>query len=176
MLILPAILAVAGIMVVVIVCLPIVIPLVARDRWRRRKRIQKYLQSKQGTLVLVWHSRRGWHDFCLNNLLPVVPENITVTKNTHRSLDDLDIQDWYELERLIGWYQVVDRAVQQPPKRPYLLHFNNAQVKFMSLNAVLQPYKRFAKRSREVQGQVSAAIQTAMYDFVRAPSSCRQAL
>ena len=148
--------------------LPIVLSASLVHGRRQRKRIHQFFESHEnGTILLVWHDRRGWHDFCLNNLLPVVPDGIEPIKNTHRTFGELDLQDWYEMERKAG---------SKGTKRPYLLRIDEGSMTVTSLNQPLQPFKRCARKSRKIQSQVACVVKQAIYDMVKStPASGKHA-
>jgi len=140
------------VLILVLLVLPVILVFLPVHLLRRRSRIRRFHRRYQYRLILVWHSRRGWHDFCLNNLLPALPEGTIVMHDDRFN---------HPPERL-NRREVEQQARLRPPRRPYLLYSDAGKLRMLSLNRALQPLKRRAKRDPVVRAEVAAAIDDAI--------------
>lgn len=115
--------------------------------WRRSVR-RRFWRRYRGKTLLIWHSRRGWHDFCINNVLPVLPPNVLAV---HEPPLDPDLT----LVRKEA--EPIDERFR--PARPYLLFAIGHHVCTLSLNEILLPYKAAARRSDEVRHRIRQILQ-----------------
>lgn len=114
-------------------------------RWRRKC---------AGMVYLVCTPRCGWRDFVTNNLLPVVPEDVTVV--WHRSQRDTPLPRELWMFRMHGLWDV--------PK-PFLVAVTQRGVRWRSLNGTLQTLKRSPARSAEAQSLCREILTQAIREF-----------
>lgn len=143
-----------GIIVLVVVALPF-LPLfcicaVAKvllwERWRDRR----YCRKNDGRCFLVWTSRRGWHDFTVNNVLPALPESVSSVRTGMRAHPPP-----VRLMQLL-WRHKVRLA------RPYLLRVRRTGIVGLPLNGPLGALKACGKKDEKVRSLVRHVILEAM--------------
>jgi hypothetical protein len=123
-----------------------------------RRRVKRFMREHDGHPILVWHSRRGWHDFCMNNLLPTLPEGVLTVHDTY---------PFWALPEQALRREVEHRAGTPQPARPYLLYISGRTVRTLSLNQPLQASKRRGKRDPTVQVEVAQTVQCAIDGLVQ---------
>lgn len=132
----------------IILTLPIVLPLILiLTLIQARRTIRRY----SGKVLLVWHGRRGWRDFCVNNVLPALPPGVEALHDVMPF--DAHRDALRKLESRDGHLHFA---------RPYLLTIRNKRVQILSLNAALQTHKPNAKRDPAVQREVAVLISSAV--------------
>ncbi len=114
---------------------------------KQREKVRQFFRGRGARALLVWHSRRGWNEFCQNNLLPALPKGIVAVQDRRRR--DSAYRDRRLAEQADG---IPDLA------RPYLLFFHKARLQAISLNRALWPLKHQGKASPAVQREVSRII------------------
>ena len=125
--------------------LPLLAVVLVRYEWKLR-RLRRLLA---GQTILVWSSRHDWHNFIVNNVLPVLPRNVRPFRRRSRVRTPKPEQG---LRDLLGAYQ---RA------RPYLARIGRSEVSIQPLNYALLPYKGHAGRTMEVQAVVAKIVRHA---------------
>ncbi|MGQ9651916.1 MAG: hypothetical protein ACUVXJ_17565 [Phycisphaerae bacterium] len=130
-----------------VILLPLIIFQITRANRKRREEVRRFLEELGPQALLVWHSRRGWNEFCQNNLLPALPERIIAIQDQRRR--DPAYKDRRSAEKA---HDVPSQA------RPYLLFSDGAKLQALSLNTVLQPFKSRGKPDTAVQRKVRQAI------------------
>jgi len=126
---------------------PLIIFKIVTTQRKQREKVRQFLRGQGARALLVWHSRRGWNEFCEHNLLPALPEGIVAVHDRRRR--DSTYTDRRSAERADG---IPDLA------RPYLLFFHQARLQAISLNRALWPLKHQGKSSPAVQREVSRII------------------
>jgi len=109
--------------------------------------VRRFLEELGPQALLVWHSRRGWNEFCERNLLPALPEGVMAVQDQRRR--DSAYKDRRAAEKAHG---VPSQA------RPYLLFSDGAKLRAFSLNQVLQPFKSQGKPDTAIQHKVRQVI------------------
>ena len=113
----------------------------------RRRLWRRFYREHNGAALFVWGSRHGWHDFVVNNVLPVLPGQARSCHEVRRSEDD-----WKVLLKALREKQ--NRA----EARPYLALVGRNEVEFVSLNGPLRLMKQHARRDPSVQRHVGQLI------------------
>lgn len=63
---------------------PLVIFKMITEERKQREKVRQFLRALGPQALLVWHSRRGWNEFCQNNLLPALPKGIIAVQDRRR--------------------------------------------------------------------------------------------
>jgi hypothetical protein len=113
------------------------------DRWRDRR----WRRKNEGTYFLVWTSRRGWHDFVVNNVLPALPGNVSVVRTGVG-------EGWLPTGLARG---LREAKVCQPP-RPYLAVVSRSGVVALPLNDSLRGLKKRSKKQAAIRERVGRII------------------
>ena len=110
--------------------------------------LRAFRRREAGHVYLICTSRRNWHDFLKNNVIPVLPDNFRVV--WHKSVRD------GEHPAVLGH---VDRSGILGVPKPYLVAVTRRALVHKSLNRVLQEFKAHPKKSEETRracGQIIA--------------------
>ncbi|MCX5674332.1 MAG: hypothetical protein NTX87_04935 [Planctomycetota bacterium] len=109
-----------------------------RDAWRCRR----FLKKNAGRSYLVWNPHHRWHDFMVNNVLPVLPEGMeSVRVGRGRPLtSDLRIALIKSKVRL---------------SKPYVVAVAREGLKGYSVNARLLEFKKSQGVDAEVRNRVA---------------------
>ena len=126
---------------------PLIIFQVTRANRKRREEVRRFLEELGPQALLVWHSRRGWNEFCQNNLLPALPRGIIAVQEKRRR------DSAYENRRSAEKAHDIPRHA-----RPYLLFSHEAKLKALGLNHILQPFKHRGKTDPAIQRKASRVI------------------
>lgn len=117
------------------------------EPWRRRRFRRRYA----GRVVLVWTSRRGWHDFVVNNVLPVLPQG-AMTIYQRKARPAVPSEDGFPIRYVC----------EKPLSRPYLVSIAPRGCFAILLNPELGQLKGHAARDPEVQRQVARILERAV--------------
>jgi len=147
------VLAVPFIIVLVIVALPFV----GIAGLCTRVVLRKFRRKNDGVVFLICTSRRGWHDYLKNNLLPVAPSELRVIWEKHG-------REGPQEPIIIN----MQRSRIYNTTRPYLVVVREQGIRVVSLNGPLQEFKKTPKRSEQTQ-QLSRAI---LLDRTQAMLAC----
>lgn len=143
-----------GVLIValVVVLAPLWLPEVLWLEIRESRRARRFVREHRGRTLLVWHSRRGWHDFCVNQLLQALPPGVEAVRDPSP-----------RVEAQAGIRRVAEhKAGLHQFKRPYLLHFSPSGPVMISLNEALQPLKPYGAVNPEVRRRVSTIVADAL--------------
>jgi len=117
-----------------------------------------FRRREAGHFYLVCTSRRGWHDFLKNNVIPILPENFRVV--------------WAASARE-GLYPDVLRHFARSRNftvsKPYLVAVTPRALIHKELNAVMQELKIHPKKSEDVQLACLAIINRETSEFRASP-------
>ena len=130
-----------------ILLLPLIIYQISKAKRKEREEVRRFLQEMGPHILLVWHSRRGWNEFCQNNLLPALPEGIIAVQDRRRR--DSAYKDRRSAEKANG---------VSNPARPYLLFSREGKLRALSLNHVLEPLKHRGRKDPAIQRKASRII------------------
>lgn len=102
--------------------------------------LRVFRRREAGHVFLICTSRRGWHDFLRNNIIPVLPENFRVvwTKSA-RDGQFPNVLGHFARSRIFG------------VSKPYIVAVTPRALVHKSLNAVLQELKAHPKKSEDTQ-------------------------
>ncbi len=116
--------------------------------------LRAFRRREAGHVYLVCTSRRNWHHFLKNNLIPVLPGNFRVI--------------WHEPERDGQCPKTLEHfarsSILDIPK-PYLVAVTSRTLLHRSLNEVLQGLKAHAKKSEETRQQCVQIITKTTNEF-----------
>ena len=130
--------------------LPIMLVHEARSAWRCRR----FIRKRRGRVYVIWHARREWYDFVRNNVLPVLPSNVTAMQDRAHGGHEL---------RMV--HAALCRALQGGTPRPFLMFVGRKRVHAFSLNGPLQEVKRRPGRSASVQAEVRAVLTRVIAEY-----------
>jgi hypothetical protein len=120
-------------------------------RWCFRRRYA-------GRMVLVWTSRRGWHDFMVNNVLPMLPKG-TITVCQRKTRPPVLSEAGFPVRHLrLGSLS-----------RPYLVAIDSHRYSTILLNSKLGQLKDCAARQPEVQRLVARILEDAVHTATEGP-------
>jgi hypothetical protein len=139
------------VIILLVVAIPISLVVMPWHSLARRRRQRRFLEENAGKVFLIWHSRRGWHDFCVNNLLPALPPEIQCVHDRAPHPPD-------RLKLL----RCLREAASSPPSRPYLIFVGAAELHGVALHELLLPWKTRARRSRRVRREVGRIVAHAL--------------
>lgn len=118
----------------------LVIPLILSCEMKDAISMRLFRRREQGQIYLICTSKRGWHDFLKNNVIPAVPGNVRVVWQKARRND--------EYPRIFA-YLARSRVFGVP--KPYLVRITARNPICKSLNPALRRLKTCPRKSRETQ-------------------------
>ena len=96
-------------LLVVAICLlfllfsPIWVPVIAVSSLREAGRQRRFLRNHEGVVLFCYTSRRGWNEFIVNNVLPVLPPTVgAIRLNARRPLPHTELRIRVRKEVLKG--------------------------------------------------------------------------
>ena len=108
--------------------------------------LRAFRWREAGHVYLICTSKRNWHDFLKNNVIPILPENFRVVwQKSGRGGQYPDLVAHLARSRVFG------------VSKPYMVVVTRQALRHQSLNGPLQQLKSHAKRSDDIR-QVSAGI------------------
>jgi len=113
--------------------------------------LRTFRRRENGHVFLICTSKRDWHDFLKNNVIPVLPDNFRVV--WHKSVRD------GEYSGLIGH---LAQSHIFAMSKPYLVAVTQRALLPKTLNLILQDLKRHPKRS---EGTQAACLQIIMNEL-----------
>ncbi len=126
---------------------PVAVPVLLFVNWLRRR---SFLARHAGESLLVVSRRRGWRDFLVNNVEPVLPPR---TRCVWLGVEDPNSDVMF----FILW------RMKRPAglRRPYLIVIpeDRPRMHFVPMHDALLPFKARAKVSADTRRQVAAAIE-----------------
>lgn len=129
---------------ILILVLPLIvlvgIPLVLFSETKTAISMHVFRRREQGHVYLICTSKRGWHDFLKNNVIPAVPGDVRVVWQEARRND--------EYPRIFA-YLARSRVFGVP--KPYLVRITARNPVCKSLNPALRRLKTCPRKSRETQ-------------------------
>ncbi len=99
----------------------------------------RFFQNREaGSVFLICTARRNWYDFLLNNVIPVLPDNVQIIwqKSAYRDGRPELFKHLYR-SHIVGVL------------RPYLVAVSPAKLSCKSLNTALQEHKIHPKKSED---------------------------
>ena len=118
--------------------IPIVLVVAAKEAITRRR----VIRQNEGLCFFYYSSRRGWNEFVLNNVLPVLPATVVAVQVRGRG------RDRYDRRRHVlgGCLWKLFNTV----RHPYLLAVRAHRVRGVALHERLLPMKAHARRVRKL--------------------------
>lgn len=110
-----------------------------RDAWR----YHRFLKKNAGRCCLVWSPRNRWHDFVVNNVLPVLPDGMDSVRADPDRMVAADFR-----------MALVRSKVWLPPK-PFVVSVTRGGIKACTVNDRLQELKKSQAVDAEVRGRVA---------------------
>lgn len=105
-----------------------------------RIQLRVFRRKHAGHFFLVCTSKHGWYDFLLNNVIPILPDNIRVawynTKGPDRNVD--------------LFHRLTQSKIYGLPK-PYLVVVTEKRIQAKSLHGELQKLKTTSRKAEHVQ-------------------------
>jgi len=125
--------------------------------------LRRFCRREAGHVYLICTSRRGWHDFLKNNVIPILPDNFRVVwcKSMHAG-------EGMPLLRHLSHSHIFNVS------KPYLVAVTRRALVHKSLNTVLQKLKAHPKKSEHTR-QACAQIITQVLHELRSPASAARA-
>ena len=102
--------------------------------------LRVFRRREAGHVFLICTSKRNWHDFLRNNVIPVLPDNLRVV--------------WVESVRNGEYPDLIDHLARSRVfgiSKPYLVAVTPKALLHRSLNSTLQQLKKHPKRSEDTQ-------------------------
>ena len=134
-------------LLVAVVVFVVASPLIVVLGLKGRLSLRRFRRREAGTFYLVCTSRRGWHDFLRNNVVPVLPEDTGVV--------------WRRRGRK-AWrnpfFGHLARSGIQGARKPYLVAVTKRALVHRSLNAALQELKARPKVSEDTRRACAGII------------------
>jgi hypothetical protein len=113
-----------------------------RDAWRYRR----FLRKNAGRCYLVWGPRHAWHDFIVNNVLPVLPDGMDSVRADPDRMMAADFR-----------MALIRSKVRLPPK-PFVVSVTHGRIKACTVNDRLQELKKSQGIDAEVRGRVACIL------------------
>lgn len=120
--------------------------------WREACERRRFIQRHRHQAYLLWDTRSGWHDFIVNNVLPLLPPDVEPCPRS-RKLRLHKSPNW-QLWRFVGW-----RAWRSLPS---LVVMGDETLTVTSLYAPLAELSSCRKRSDEVRGVVEQRLSSVL--------------
>ncbi len=125
-------------------CFPVFLSAVeGNPRQRQEEFLRRFFTDNLGKRIFVAKKGRGWREFLENNVIPVLPKDVTVVWRGESGRDQ-SIDDLFVALPLLGI-----RA-----SAPFLVAVKGADLEVTEFNARLSSLKRFGKKNPEIQRQV----------------------
>ena len=131
------------VLIFIIMNVPLIIFFETRAALSRRN----FRRRESGFLYLICTSRRNWHNFLKNNVIPVLPVNFRVV--------------WHKSHRGGGYPDIlhnVHRSNISRVSKPYLVAVNPRALVHKSLNLSFQELKSTSKKSETTRRACAAII------------------
>ena len=111
--------------------------------------LRMFRRREAGHVFLICTSKRNWHDFIKNNVIPTLPENFRVVwQKSGRGGKYPDLVAHLARSRVFG------------VSKPYMVVVTRRALLHKSLNGVLQEWKPHAKKSDEVRKACAEIMKT----------------
>jgi hypothetical protein len=133
-----------------VVATPVILMVAARERVQNRR----FRVQHEGTVFFCYSVRRGWREFVLNNVRPVLPHGIEMIQMRGRPRQHKD-----QKRTILNRHN--SKAVR-PLQHPYILRVDRRRIEGVPLHADLFPLKRRAARDPRGQAQVRAILERAL--------------
>jgi hypothetical protein len=131
----------------VIVC----IPAACIHQLRANLALRAFRHRNNGTVYLICTSKRGWHDFLKNNLIPVLPDNFRVVWHKQGCVQGRD-------GKLPPLFKHLATSHIFSISKPYLVVVTPKALVPKSINRAFTGLKSKAARSTEVQAACAKQI------------------
>jgi hypothetical protein len=132
----------------------LVIPLILSCEMKDAISMRLFRRREQGRIYLICTSKRGWHDFLNNNVIPVVPDGVRVTWQKTGHSDE---------HPTIFAYLVHSRIAGVP--KPYFVRITARHPVCRSLNPALRPLKASSRKSWETQQACAQVIKQTLNEL-----------
>ncbi len=143
---------------ILILVLPLIIllriPLVLFSETKAAISMRVFRRREQGHVYLICTSKRGWHDFLKNNVIPVVSGNVRVVWQEARRND--------EYPRIFAY--LARSRVSGVPK-PYLVRITARNPIYKSLNPAFRHLKARPRKSRETRQACAELIEQTLNEL-----------
>lgn len=152
-------LAMLPLFVVAVVLLAVASPVIALLEAKARISLRRFRRREAGTFYLVCASRRGWHDFLRNNLIPVLPDDTQAV--------------WCGRARggrRRAFFSHLARSGILGVPKPYLVAVTRRTLMHKSLNGALQELKARPKVSEHTRESCAGIIAEARDELAGTPS------
>lgn len=135
-----AILALIAAIPMSIVAAVLSLPIIAVMETKGVISMRIFRRREAGHVFLICTSKRNWHDFLRNNLIPVLPDNFRVVwQKSKRKGKYPDVIAHLARARILG------------VSKPYMVAVTPRAFRHKSLNPVLQELKTHPKKSEDAQ-------------------------
>lgn len=143
---------------ILILVLPLIIllgiPLVLFSETKAAISMHVFRRREQGHVYLICTSKRGWHDFLKNNVIPAVPGDVRVVWQEARRND--------EYPRIFA-YLARSRVFGVP--KPYLVRITARNPIYKSLNPAFRHLKARPRKSRETRQACAELIEQTLNEL-----------
>jgi hypothetical protein len=121
--------------------------------------LRKFRRRESGCVYLICTSKRSWHDFLRNNVIPILPNNIRVV--------------WHKSEpgyKQTDIFACLSRAGLADISKPFMVLVTPHALLHRSLNVPLQSLKACSKRSSDIRQKCATIIKDIEGELRAAPS------
>ena len=152
--------AVLPLLAAMVVILVVALPFIAVLGLRARLSLRRFRRREAGTFYLVCTPRRGWRDFLVNNVIPVLPDDTRVVwrrrgRNAWRN----------------PFFRHLARSGILGVPKPYLVAVEKRALAHKSLNRVLQDLKAQPKLSEGTRRACAGIVAEARNELRGTPSA-----
>lgn len=113
------------------------------------KRVKKYWTLNKDKTFFFYSNKHGWHDFIFNNIVPVLPNDVTIA-NIYRDKPNA----YFTILKIIGLNKFKNGNV----RLPFLIKLSFPKVRVISFYQDFNENKKFAKRDQEIQQKIVTYI------------------
>jgi hypothetical protein len=125
------------------------LPIVLVMETRGALSLRAFRRREAGHVYLICTSKRNWHDFLKNNVIPILPDNFRVVwQKSRRGGQYPDLVVHLARSRVFG------------VSKPYMVVVTRKALRHQSLNVPLQQLKAHAKRSDDIRKACAGIIKT----------------
>jgi hypothetical protein len=123
------------------------LPFILVKKIKAAIRLRMFRRREAGYVYLICTSKRNWHDFLKNNVIPILPDNFRVVwQKPLRSSKQPDL------------FAHLARSSVRSISKPCLVVVTPRALLHRSLNVPLQPLKAHSKRSADIRLQCARII------------------